>query len=78
MKTSILSLALGIVLAGPVAAYGAERPARPFHSHRTIHYRPVVRYFDPFAWQTAAAIAAAPAVGWRPSPDPFIPAKRTG
>lgn len=85
MKTSILSLTLGIVLAGPVAAYSAERPARPFHSHRTIHYshrtihyRPVVRYFDPFAWPTAAATAAAPVVGWRPSHDPFMPRTTDG
>lgn len=78
MKACVMMLGLEIVLAGPVGAYATERPARPFRLHRTIHYRPVVRYFDPFAWQASAATAAAPAVGQWSSHDPFIPRRKDG
>ena len=48
-------LTLGIVLAGPVAAYTTERPHRPVLSHRTIHHLAVVHH----------ATFSAPAVGAR-------------
>jgi hypothetical protein len=38
MKTSILSFALGLALAGPAAAYTNEGPTRPAHSHRAYHH----------------------------------------
>jgi hypothetical protein len=41
--SKLCTLALGIVLAGPGAAYGTERPVSPAHSRRTIHHRAVVR-----------------------------------
>jgi hypothetical protein len=44
MKTSILSLALGLVLMSPVAAYAGENPYGQVHRHRTIHHA----MLDPF------------------------------
>lgn len=38
MKTSMLSLALGIMLAGPVGAYANESPYGQAYSHRTVHH----------------------------------------
>jgi hypothetical protein len=91
MKTSIMSLALGIVLSGSVAAGAAERPARPSHSHRTIHHRAVVRHKDPVASPTPAAFVpynpfkalipaarADPPPAARPWRDPFIPREKDG
>ena len=78
MKTPIVALAVGIVLAGPVRAYATEHVARPFHTHRTIQSRPVVRHFDASVWLTPAATAAAPAVGPGSSHDPFIPRRKDG
>jgi len=37
MKMSILSLALGVVLASPVAAHASENPYGRVHRHRTTH-----------------------------------------
>jgi hypothetical protein len=39
MKTSILSLALGLVLAGPAVAYTTQGPTRQAHSHQAFHHR---------------------------------------
>jgi len=77
MKTSILSLALGIVLAAPVSFYATERPSRASHSHQTMHHRAVVRYGDPFAGPFSAARADAPPSGslWR---DPIKPRETDG
>jgi len=49
MKTSILSLALGIVLASPVSAYAAERVYAPALSHQIVDYLGVGPHADPFA-----------------------------
>jgi hypothetical protein len=38
MKTSIVSLALGVMLVSPVAAYATEYPYGQVHRHRTIHH----------------------------------------
>jgi hypothetical protein len=38
MKTSIVSRALGVMLASPVAAYATENPYGQVHRHRTIHH----------------------------------------
>jgi hypothetical protein len=38
MKTSILPLALNVMLANAVAAYASENPYRQVHGHRTIHH----------------------------------------
>jgi hypothetical protein len=49
MKTSILSLALGVVLASPVAAHASENPYGLVHGHRTTHRAIVVsNWHDPF------------------------------
>ena len=37
MKTSILPLALNVMLANAVAAYASENPNGQVHGHRTIH-----------------------------------------
>jgi hypothetical protein len=60
MKTSILSLALGIILASPISAYATDRPLSAFHSHQTMHHRAVVFYGDPFAGLFSPARAEAP------------------
>ena len=38
MKTSILPLALNVMLANAVAAYASENPHGQVHGHRTIHH----------------------------------------
>jgi hypothetical protein len=38
MKTSILPLALNVMLANAVAAYASENPYGQVHGHRTIHH----------------------------------------
>ena len=49
MKTSILSMALGIMLASPVAAYASNNLYRPVNSHRTVHHATVASQSrDPF------------------------------
>jgi hypothetical protein len=49
MKTPILWLALGVVLAGPVAAHATENPYGRVHGHRTPHRAIVVsNWRDPF------------------------------
>jgi hypothetical protein len=37
MKMLILPLALGVLLAGPAAAYTTDRPARPAHSQHVLY-----------------------------------------
>ena len=49
MKAYVLPLALGIIFAALVAAYGAERANRPIHSHRAINYRLAVLDYAPLA-----------------------------
>jgi hypothetical protein len=49
MKMSILSLALGVVLASPVAAPASENPYGRVHGHRTTHQATIVsNWHDPF------------------------------
>jgi hypothetical protein len=48
MKTSILSLALGIVLMSPLAAYPSENPYAQIHRHRTTHHAIHHAMRDPF------------------------------
>jgi len=76
MKTSILSLALGVVLAGPVAAYANERPLGPVHSH-PVHHWSIHRHRAVFAAPSSGAIAQVPhaATHWR---DPFKPRTTNG
>ena len=38
MKTSILPLALNVMLENAVAAYASENPYGQVHGHRTIHH----------------------------------------
>ena len=38
MKTSMLALALNVMLANAVAAYASENPYGQVHGHRTIHH----------------------------------------
>ena len=59
MKTSILSLALGVVLAGPVSAYATERAYVPAPSQRIVDYLAVVPYGDSFAAPNTGAGANA-------------------
>jgi hypothetical protein len=45
MKASILSVALGVVLSGPAAAYTIEQPAKPAHSQPAgYHSKPFWAY----------------------------------
>ena len=49
MKMSILWLALGVVLASPVAAHASENPYGRVHRHRTTHQATIVsKWHDPF------------------------------
>jgi hypothetical protein len=49
MKMSILSLALGVVLASPVAAPASENLYGGVHRHRTTHHATAVsNWHDPF------------------------------
>ena len=49
MKMSILSLALGVVLASPLAAHASENPYGRVHGHRTTHQATIVsNWNDPF------------------------------
>ena len=49
MKTSILSLALGIVLASPVSAYAAERAYVPAPSHQLVAFQALAPFGEAFA-----------------------------
>ena len=77
MKTSIFSLALAILLAGPVAAYANERPLGPVHGHPVHHWAAHHRYRPVFWAPSFGAIAQVPhaASPWR---DPFTPRTTDG
>jgi hypothetical protein len=65
MKTSTLSLALGVMLASPVAAYPSETPYGQVHRHRTIHHAPhhptvVSQWRDPFKPRTTNGLSSNP------------------
>lgn len=49
MKTSILSLALSIVLASPVSAYATDRAYAPALGNQIFDYLGVGPHGDPFA-----------------------------
>ena len=70
-------LALGIVLASPVAAYAIERSHAPVLGHRAIHHRAVVYHDTTFVRRGLAARAEAP-VGARPWRDPYKPSETDG
>jgi len=48
VKTSIVSLALGVLLAIPVAAYASETPYGQVHKYRTVHHTTRHAMRDPF------------------------------
>jgi hypothetical protein len=48
VKTSIVSLALGALLAIPVAAYASETPYGQVHKYRTAHHTTRHAMRDPF------------------------------
>ena len=77
LKTSIVTLALGIALAGPVAAYANERAYHPAPSHQFFDYWGLVPNGDPFAAANTGAGAKARVVRspWR---DPFKPRTTNG
>ncbi len=58
MKRSILPpLALGIVLAGALAAYPAAGATKPAHRHSTIHHRSVAAHATALAPRSVFATA---------------------
>jgi hypothetical protein len=58
MKTSILSLALGVVLISPVAAYPSENTYGQVHRHRTIHHATHHAMRDPFKPRTTNGLSS--------------------
>ena len=48
VKTSLVSLALGVLLAIPVAAYASETPYGQVHKYRTVHHTTRHAMRDPF------------------------------
>ena len=72
MKTSIISLALGIVLAGPVTAYAAEPASGSAPSHQATNFWSHFGLPDLFAAPTTDAGANADAA------DPFKPRRTDG
>ena len=75
MNTSILSLALGILLAGPVAAHANELRLGPVHSQRTVHHWAIHRHRVFFAATSIDATPTSVARRWR---DPFKPRTTDG
>jgi len=59
MKTSILSLALAIILASPVSAYAAERAHVPAPNYRMSDFWALVPNDNPFAAPNPGAEAIA-------------------
>ena len=57
MKSILSPLAVGIVLAGALAAYPAAGASKPFHSHRTIHHRFVAAHAPALSPQPEFAAA---------------------
>ena len=57
MKTSIFSLALGVVLISPVAAYASENPYGQVHRHR-IHHAAHHAMRDPFKPRTTNGLSS--------------------
>ena len=54
MRTSLVSLALGVLLAIPVAAYASETPYGQVHKYRTAHH--AMR--DPFKPRTTNGLSS--------------------
>jgi hypothetical protein len=77
MNMTVLSLALGMLLAGPVAARANEFPLGPVHSQRTVHPWAIHRHSDFLAATSIGATAQARRVArrWR---DPFKPRTTDG
>ena len=72
MKTSIISLALGIVLAGPVTAYAAEPASGSAPSYQATDFWSHIGLPNPFGVPTTGAGANADAT------DPFKPRRTDG
>jgi hypothetical protein len=63
MKMSILSLALGVVLASPLAAHASENPYGRVHGHRTTHQATIVsNWNDPFKPRRTDGLSSNPNV----------------
>jgi len=75
MNTSILSLAIGILLVGPIASHANELRRAPVHSQRTIHHWAVHRHRVLFAATSIGATPPSVARRWR---DPFKPRTTDG
>ena len=58
MKTSMLALALNVMLANAVAAYASENPYRQVHRHRTIHHATHHAMRDPFKPRTTNGLSS--------------------
>ena len=58
MKTSIVSLALGVLLAIPVAAYASETPYGQVHKYRTVHHATHHAMHDPFKPRTTNGLSS--------------------
>ena len=58
MRTLILLLPLGIMLASPVAAYASENPYGQVHRHRTIHHATHHAMRDPFKPRTTNGLSS--------------------
>jgi hypothetical protein len=58
MKTSILLVLLGIMLASPVTAYGSDNPYGQVDRHRTIHHATHHAMRDPFKPRTTNGLSS--------------------
>jgi hypothetical protein len=58
MKTSIVSLALAVMLASPAAAYASETTYGQVHKHRTVHHASHHAMRDPFKPHTTNGLSS--------------------
>ena len=58
MRTSIVSLALVVMLASPVAAYASETPYGQVHKYRTVHHATHHAMHDPFKPRTTNGLSS--------------------
>jgi len=58
VRTSIVSLALVVMLASPVAAYASDTPYGQVHKYRTVHHATPHAMRDPFKPRTTNGLSS--------------------
>jgi hypothetical protein len=57
MKTSIVSLALAVMLASPLAGYASNNSYGQVHKHRATYHATLASWRDPFKPRTTSGLS---------------------